>query len=88
MLVETSDRLWIASPSRPNRAGHHRKKQLDDARDSQPGGADRDRAVGFAPVLGVVAQPGQRKGSGRVPDPGGLVHFLRIAGSRYRQQTG
>ena len=30
---------------------------------------------------------GQRKGNGRVPQPGGLVHPPRMTVCRYRQQT-
>lgn len=43
-------------------------------------------SFGFAPVLHVVAQPGQRKRSGRVTNPGGFVHSLRIAGTRCRSK--
>jgi hypothetical protein len=71
----------------PDRAGHDRKKQLDDTGGGQPDGADGDGTVGIAPVLRIITQAGQRKGNGRVTYPGGLVHPLRMAGRPYGQQT-
>ena len=45
----------------PDRPGQHGQQQLDQAGDAQADRADRNRAVGLPPLVGVISRPGKRK---------------------------
>jgi len=67
--VDTSDRLWIASPSSPDRPGQYGQQQLDQAGNAQADRADRYSTIGLPPVARVVPCAGQREGCSRITQP-------------------
>jgi hypothetical protein len=62
----------------PDRPGQHGQQQLHQAGDAQADRADRNRAVGLPPLVGVISRPGKPKSRGRITLPEGLVHQARI----------
>jgi hypothetical protein len=58
----------------PDRTGQHRDQQLGQARQAQPGRADRDRAVGLPPLIRVITRMRKRESHARITLPQSLVH--------------
>jgi hypothetical protein len=88
--VDTSDRLWIASPGSPTDPVTMASSNSISRDRAQAQGADRDRPVGLPPVPGVVPRARQGKQRRRVTQARCLMHpawipiACRPGKSRYR----